>query len=243
MIKCIYPTQARKLGLIAATYRSGALSIFNSCPKSCPLLPQHHRNEGTSILDLNYLNTERQAIPRNGMAWSYTSFPPVPILRNTNTKLSTLNISTVDTFHAAQYTKNNYDVTYTAPATDTQWPRRIHDTLFIRCPAEINKNISCNRCGNGRPLCARQKRNYVIVFTAHGKHKKAVATKTGGCYAANFPCAIQWKSTRDGTGPTTWSESKDPERLIVWAQSLPPRTLLRHRVAGDLGCTSPTTQL
>jgi hypothetical protein len=38
-----------------------------------------------------------------------------------------------------------------------------------------------------------------------------------------------------GTGKTTWNETDDPERLLAWTRSLPPKTLLRHRIAGDIG--------
>jgi hypothetical protein len=38
-------------------------------------------------------------------------------------------------------------------------------------------------CGNGRPLCARPERDYVVVFVAHGTSKKQVGTGTGGVMA------------------------------------------------------------
>lgn len=238
MLKCVYPTSATKLGIIAATYRSGDAAIFGSCPTSCPLLPIHSRNHGSTKLDTAYLTTERLAVPRKGLAWSYTHWKPEPAFINTALEETTLNVSGNTPVEAAMLWHQRFDVTYTAPATDTQWPRRINNVLFIRCPAEINKSITCQTCGNGRPLCSRQQRGYVIVFTAHGTKKDDVATKTGGCYAANFPCSKQWQSTLNGIGATTWNETHDHQRLVAWAQSLPPGTLLRHRIAGDLGCTT-----
>ena len=72
MIQCVYPTEARKLGIIAATYRSGALSIYGTCPNYCNLLPKPQ--EGTTEIDWNYLSIENIAVPRQGIAWSYTHF-------------------------------------------------------------------------------------------------------------------------------------------------------------------------
>jgi hypothetical protein len=52
-------------------------------------------------------------------------------------------------------------------------------------------------CGNGRPLCARPERDYVVVFVAHGTSKKRVGTGTGGCYGSSGPVAIQWHAAKD----------------------------------------------
>jgi hypothetical protein len=82
----------------------------------------------------------------------------------------------------------------------------------------------------------------VIVFVAHGTLKHRIGSQQGGCYAGLGNCAIQWRSTLAGTGKTTWDELDDPERLIAWATSLPPGTLLRHRVAGDIGL-NPTRKV
>lgn len=232
MIKCIYPTQAAKLGIIAATYRAGPEHIFGTCPRSCQLLPQP--DKGSTQIDWTYLETELKAVPRNGQAWSYTHFSwehLTPFQTG-----SVLNIST-DTIEDALFTYTlNYPVVYTAPTTDTQWPRKIHGIQFIRCPAEINKSLTCQTCGGGNPLCARRNRSYVIVFVAHGSNKQQINGKTqGGCYAAQSNCLMQWKATQQGKGLLVWDEAKDPERLVCWAKSLPQGTLLRHRISGDIG--------
>ena len=235
MLKCTYPTTAAKLGVIAATYRAGSTSIYGSCPRSCPLLAQHHRTAATRTLDTVYLDAERRAVPRDGLAWSYTHFNPRPLFKNTNSHHSTLNVSTDTTDSAVAAFESGYDTTYVAPHTDLEWPRRIRGVPFVRCPAEANTTITCQTCGGGAPLCARQKRRFVIVFVAHGNGKKHITDKTGGCYASNFPCVKQWERTRTGIGPTTFDDTTDPERLVAWATALPKGTLLRHRIAGDLG--------
>lgn len=234
MLKCVYPTNAHKLGNIAATYRAGDKSIFGSCPNTCPLLPLHNRKQGTKKIDFKYLAAELAAVPRDGRAWSYTHFDAQYILKSKPGE-STLNITASTFAQAAAYHQQGYDTVITVPHTDTQWPRKIHDTLFIRCPAEINLRMTCQTCGNGVPLCSRQNRKYVIVFTAHGTTKQLITTNTGGCYATNFPCKIQWESTRKGLGPLTWDDTSDHERLGTWVKSLPRYTLLRHRIAGDIG--------
>lgn len=48
--------------------------------------------------------------------------------------------------------------------------------LVVTCPAALaGRNTTCATCGNGRPLCAREERNYIIAFPAHGTAKKAVS--------------------------------------------------------------------
>ena len=233
MLKCVYPTEAHKLGIIAATYRAGNASIFGSCPSSCPFLPIINKPEGSTAIDFTYLDAEHKAVPHAGMAWSYTHFqqyhPP------DNPTYTTINISTDTPETACIQLLSGCDVVYAAPMEDIQWPRRINNVLFVRCPAELHKHTTCQTCGGGRPLCARKNRGYVIVFVAHGTKKAEIGTKTGGCYAANFPGVIQWRKTRDGCGRNTWNDAQDPNRLVAWAKSLPPKTLLRHRIAGDIG--------
>lgn len=235
MLKCVYPTEAHKLGIIAATYRAGFQNIVGTCPSTCPLLPLHHRPSASTFLDSNYLAIERRAVPRNGIAWSYTHCEPNPLFYNHHPRETTLNVSTDSLVAAVDCFKRNYDTTYAAPASDTQWPRRVEGVRFIRCPAELHKHVTCQTCGGGRPLCARKNRDYVIVFVAHGREADKVGTDTGGCYAMNFPCSRHWNSTAQGIGRTTWDEQEDPERLLAWTEQLPKGTLLRHRIAGDLG--------
>lgn len=238
MIKAIYPTQANKLGVIAATYRAGTESIFSTCPVTCNLLPKPL--EGTTLIDISYLRSEMMAVPRDGVAWSYTHFPPTEVPQFKFPVQSTLNYSTNNITEALSYAHQQYPTVYAAPATDTQWPRRIQGIQFIQCPAELHKHITCQTCGGGKPLCARANRDYVIVFVAHGsaKHKVGVP-EAGGCYATVGHCLIQWTSTKDGIGPTTWNEVNDPDRLQAWTAALPKGTLLRHRISGDIGLITP----
>lgn len=38
----------------------------------------------------------------------------------------------------------------------------------VVCPAQTSERVTCETCGNGRPLCYRAERDYVIGFRAHG---------------------------------------------------------------------------
>jgi hypothetical protein len=111
----------------------------------------------------------------------------------------------------------------------SQWPQVVNDVRFVRCPAELSDNFTCQQCGNGKPLCARGDRDYVVVFVAHGTGAKKVGTGTGGCYAASGPTAIQWHGTKKK------GLADDAVALRAFARSLPPGSMLRHHVAGDIG--------
>ena len=102
----------------------------------------------------------------------------------------------------------------------------------VRCPAEL-RDISCADCGNGDPLCARLDRDFVVGFTAHGPSKKKAGDPTirGGCYADAGNCRIWWNDTANGEQP----DETDGEKLLRFAKSLPPRSIIRHHVAGDIG--------
>ena len=103
---------------------------------------------------------------------------------------------------------------------------------IVRCPAEYRAGFSCRDCGNGEPLCARLDRDYIIGFTAHGPSKKKAAdpTQRGGCYADAGNCRIWWDDTANGEQCET-----DAEKVRRFAKSLPPRSIVRHHVAGDIG--------
>jgi hypothetical protein len=76
-------------------------------------------------------------------------------------KLADLNIGPVVTVLPSNAPKN-----MTTPAG-----RKI-----VICPAAISDYVSCETCGGDRgALCARNARNYIIGFPAHGVRKKAAS--------------------------------------------------------------------
>ena len=227
MLKTVITSSNRKTGPIAVTYRAGVHETFGTCPKTCAL---HPKNEtGTHLVDVEYLDALRQAVPRNGQAWTYSHFPaealPIPKKRET-----VINASCDDVREAVRTVELGRPAVYAAPAdTADTWPKKIAGVRFVRCPAETVEHVTCASCGGGRPLCARGERDYVIVFVAHGASAKRVGTGSGGCYAAGGPTAIQWHGTKKTGAPN------DAETLRAFARSLPPGSLLRHHVAGDIG--------
>ena len=62
------------------------------------------------------------------------------------------------------------------PETDPTWKtaRTPKGRRVVRCPAEWRKDLTCATCGNGRPLCARKDRDYLVGFTPHGTYSGKV---------------------------------------------------------------------
>jgi len=80
MLKTVKHSGNKKTGPIAVTYRAGGHNVFSTCPKTCALNPQGQH--AADLVDADYLAAVRQAVPRNGQAWTYSHFAaellPVP---------------------------------------------------------------------------------------------------------------------------------------------------------------------
>ena len=227
MLKTVPVSSNRKTGAIAVTYRSGEHQTYSTCPKSCALHPKSA--DGADTIDLDYLAALSDAVPRRGIAWTYSHFPaavlPAPVEGKT-----VINASCDTVGEAVQAVKLGRPAVLAAPRdTVDDWPRIVDGVRFARCPAELSDNFTCAQCGGGTPLCARGLRDFVVVFVAHGTGAKKVGTGQGGCYAASGPTAIQWHGVKK-TGL-----KNDAERVLAFAKSLPPGSMLRHHVAGDIG--------
>lgn len=226
MLKTVKISSNKKTGPIAVTYRAGVHETYSTCPKTCALHPKSET--GTKTIDAEYLAALIDAVPRGGKAWTYSHFAaeslPLPAPGKT-----VINASCDTVSEAVRAVSFNRPAVYAAPL-GSQWPQRIAGVNFVRCPAELSDNFTCQQCGNGSPLCARPNRDYVIVFVAHGTGKKRVGTDdAGGCYAASGPTAIQWHGTRKTGAPD------DAAALREFVAALPHGSLLRHHVAGDIG--------
>lgn len=224
MLKTVAVSSNKKTGPIAVTYRAGGRETYGTCPKTCGLIPD--ASAGADAIDREYLAAVLDSVPRNGIAWTYSHFPAadIPVAGPGQTVINA-SCDTVDQALAA--------VSIGRPAVLVSLA---HDGVvvrdgvrFIRCPAELSEGFTCMQCGNGQPLCAQGKRDYVVVFVAHGTAKKKVGTGCGGCYAAQGPTAIQWHNTRKN------GAADDAAALRAFAKSLPPGSMLRHHVAGDIG--------
>lgn len=228
MLKTVRISSNRKTGPIPVTYRAGEHETYATCPKSCALHPAGEK--GAELIDREYLAALLAAVPRNGQAWTYSHFPAesLPVAKPGETVIN----ASCDTMEVAVAAIKAGRPAVVAAPLGTSWAGGVdfEGVRFVQCPAELSESFTCAQCGNGRPLCARADRGFVVVFVAHGPSAKKVGTATpGGCYAAGGPAAIQWHGTRK-TG-----RADDAQALKEFARSLPPGSLLRHHVAGDIG--------
>lgn len=232
MLKTVAISGAKKTRGISVTYRSGSAHKYATCPASCEL---NCSGVGSTKIDHTYLDALLAAVPRRGVAFTYTHFPFSEWLAKSNRKSdrqTVLNFSARTPALAAAASRVVPAVVVMRP---TDWRNRKHTSVdgvrIVRCPAEY-REISCADCGGGIPLCARQDRTYVIGFTAHGSAKRSAADPAiqAGCYANGGRVALHWTATANSTQDET-----DGEKLIRFAKGLPPRAILRHHVAGDLG--------
>jgi hypothetical protein len=226
MLKTVKNSGNKKTGPIAVTYRAGGHNVFATCPRTCALNPQGAH--AADLIDAEYLQAVRQAVPRNGQAWAYSHFPagllPIPAPGET-----VINASCDTMADAVAAVRLGRPAVVAAPA-GTAWPYTLDGIKFIQCPAELSNSFDCAQCGGGRPLCARGEREYVVVFVAHGSGAALVGDdKPGGCYGNGGPVRLAWESTKK-TG-----HQDDASELQRFARSLPPGSLLRHHVVGDLG--------
>lgn len=227
MLKTIAVSANRKTGPIAVTYRSGQHETYGTCPKSCQLHPKSET--GATLIDSEYLAALLDAVPRGGTAWTYSHFAHwmLPIAKRGQT---VINASCDTVADAVAAVKAGRPAVLAAPKdTADQWPQVVDGVRFYRCPAELSESFTCAQCGNGSPLCARADRREVVVFVAHGSGAKKVGTGQGGCYAASGPTAIAWHGTKKA------APMDDGLALKKFARSLPPGSMLRHHVAGDIG--------
>lgn len=238
MIKTVAISQANKTAGIAITYRAGKKHIFDTCPASCELNASG-RGCAPSEIDAEYLDAVLDSKPRGGHGFTYSHFNPLFWAH----KLSPL--KTVINFSAASIKAAAASIASGVPAVAVVaadfWGKNgnaknttADGVRGVRCPAEYNDGIGCVNCGGDKaPLCARLERDYFIVFTAHGAQKKAAGNPddAGGCYAGNGRTLIHWRDTMaaDDDGKT------DGERLRDFVKTLPPRSIIRHHVAGDIG--------
>jgi hypothetical protein len=226
MLKTVKNSGNKKTGPIAVTYRAGGHNVFGTCPKTCALNPQGEH--GAALVDADYLQALKKAVPRNGQAWTYSHFAaellPVPAPGET-----VINAS-CDTMGAALAAVRLGRPAVVAAPAGTVWPYTLDGVKFVQCPAELSDSFDCAQCGGGRPLCARGDRDYVIVFVAHGAGAALVGSDDpGGCYGNGGPVRLAWESTKKTGAPD------DGAALVTFARSLPPGSLLRHHVVGDLG--------
>ena len=129
-----------------------------------------------SVIDKPYLKALRKAVPAAGIAWTYTH--SLQYLYKERPPLdgeTVINISAADDQQAVDAIARGHPVTI-IQAVNKGVKALSDGTRVITCPALLG-DAQCINCGNGKPLCARRDRDYVIAFTVHGSGaKKALAT-------------------------------------------------------------------
>jgi len=237
MLKTVKLSQANKTAGIAVTYRAGRADKFDTCPASCELNPSG-RGCAPADIDDEYLAAVLDAKPRGGFSFTYSHFSPLYWAHKLAPSKTVINFSASSIKEAAVYMRAGIPAVAVVAADFWKNNGNAKSTTAVgvrgvRCPAEYNKKIGCVNCGGAAgPLCARLDRAFAVLFTAHGPGKnKAASDDPGGCYAGHGHVAIHWQalSDADDDGRT------DAERLREFAAELPPRSIIRHHVAGDIG--------
>ena len=230
MLRTVEISRAKKTKGIAVTYRAGRGDKFGTCPPSCSL---NDSGKGAKEIDWPYFDALLDAVPRKGVSFTYTHFDWSLWQRKNEKGKTVVNYSADNLPDAAMAAGVVPTVTVVSEA---QWQDkksfRWNETpAVVRCPAEY-RDISCAQCGDGEPFCARLNRKFIIGFTAHGPNKRKAADETtqGGCYAAQGNCRIWWQDTAESEQTET-----DGEKLKRFVSGLPPRSVIRHHVAGDIG--------
>jgi hypothetical protein len=242
MLRTVEISRAKKTKGIAVTYRAGNGEKFGTCPPSCAL---NDSGKGASEIDWHYFDALLNAVPRKGVSFTYSHFPWVAWFRKLKRDKTVINYSadnlldaaiaapavpTVTVVNEAKWQgKKSFSIDLQIEYARDDVPNEKH--AVVRCPAEY-RDISCAQCGDGEPFCARLNRKFIIGFTAHGPNKRKAADETaqGGCYAAQGNCRIWWQDTAESEQSET-----DGEKLTRFVSGLPPRSIVRHHVAGDIG--------
>lgn len=98
-------------------------------------------------------------------------------IENANKNGFTINLSSNNLAHADELlAMSTAPVVTIVPHENLLWKKlkTPNGNRVIQCPAEYG-DVKCETCGNGRPLCQRSDRNYVIGFTTHGVSKRKAA--------------------------------------------------------------------
>ena len=230
MLRTVETSRAKKTKGIAVTYRAGKGEKFGTCPPSCAL---NDSGKGAKEIDWQYFDALLNAVPRKGVAFTYTHFH-WNLWQGKNEKGKTVINYSADNLPDAEIAAGV--VPTVTVVSEAQWQEKKSIRLnkkcaVVKCPAEY-RDISCAQCGDGEPFCARLNRKFIVGFTAHGPNKRKAADNTaqGGCYAAQGNCRIWWQDTAESEQSET-----DGEKLKRFVSGLPPRSIVRHHVAGDIG--------
>jgi len=238
MLKTVKLSQANKTAGIAVTYRAGKANKYDTCPANCELNASG-RGCAPSEIDAEYLDALLDSKPRGGHSFTFSHFNPLFWAHKLSPLKTVINFSAASIKAAAAAVASGVPAVAVVPVDF--WKKNgnaknviIDGVRGVRCPDEYLDGVGCVNCGGEKaPLCARLERDFFVMFTAHGSGKTAAGNPdaAGGCYADGGRVAIHWNATSagDDDGLT------DGEKLRAFVKTLPPRSVLRHHVAGDIG--------
>jgi hypothetical protein len=236
MLKTVEISRAKKTKGIAVTYRAGTKNKYGTCPIDCKM---NCSGTGTKSIDWEYFDALLDAVPSKGVSFTYSHFDWNLWAHKQRVGQTVINFSTENVADAVVASQHVPTVIVVGANSKADWKNfeiersdiPDYTVKVVRCPAEY-RDISCAQCGNGEPLCARLNRNFIVGFTAHGPSKRAASDLNirGGCYADAGNCRIWWDETANASQDET-----DGEKLKRFVSGLPPRSIVRHHVAGDIG--------
>ena len=227
-LKTVSESANKKIGKnVACTYRAGSLDNFGTCPSTCSLLPAKSINFGSEKIDNAYLDIIQNTVPPSGIAWTYSHFDFTSFVRQSNDKC-VINYSADNLENAKRGLKSGFPTTFHVSEDEKEKYHKQKE--FVICPEQLSniegkEKFTCSSCGNGRPLCARADRDYIIVFLEHGQKSKE-------CYGNGFRTRLQWSNTRTNK---SGKNIKNLKNLKNWILSLKKDKFLRHHIVGDLG--------
>ncbi len=234
MLNTVENSRAKKTAGLAVTYRAAPGAMYGTCPDSCRLKPAA---TGTTEIDREYERAVRRAVPKRGLAFLFTHFPPEQWAEKNQPGRTTFNYSADSLSDAARYIRRG--VAAVAVVPESFWTENpsckvavVDGVPMVRCPDELT-GIGCAGCGSGEPLCARSDRTFGIVFTAHGAGKRKAGNndEPGGCYAGGGNVALHWRRLSNLEA----EPESDADQVERFAAGLAPRAILRHHIAGDIG--------
>ena len=212
--------------------------MFGTCPSTCALNPKPYQS--TEVIDQEYFKALLGAVPKRGQAYTYTHFAPKLWAakwhkhRKSYARTTVMNASCDTHLEVEAALKLGVPAVIALPPDQVSKVFRVNGTRYVQCPATY-RDLTCEDCGGGKPLCAREERDYVVVFPAHGASKAKVGQDTqGGCYAAGGNVALHWRRISKQEETET-----DSQRLSRFVAGLKPRSIVRHHVAGDIGLSIP----
>ena len=237
MLNVTETSGAIKTAELAVTYRSGSKNkCFATCPSACALKPEAEQT--SDKIDWDYLADLIRAVPKRGVAFTYSHFHWRRWSRRWFDRLRTGKPTTTINFSADTWIKARASVAagiptvIAVPVDQARKHSRANGVREIQCPATYREGLGCINCGGSVPLCARPDRDYVITFPAHGLSKKRVGTdQDGGCYAAGGNVRLHWNRLARSDIPS----ETDGSKLIRFVRGLRHGKILRHHVAGDIG--------